>query len=436
MPLSCRPRAALVLVFATSQVSAQAPSDSLRARVSAAVDSIVGDSLFRNAQWGALIVDGARGDTLYAVNAERLFVPGSNQKIITAAVALAVLGPDFRFATRLSTRSDVKDGTLSGDLVVFGTGDPSFSDRMRDGDAMAPMRDLADSLRARGVLRIDGALRRGAPVFADAPIGFGWAWDDLGTTYGATVGDLMFNEAFATTTVTVDGVRDTMPPRRPPRLHFLDALYAALRERGITVRAGFDWSTTVPDSGLTTMVTFESPPLRAILPHFQKDSQNQIGEILLKTIGLRVTGAGRADSGAAVVTRHLLGLGADSSDFVVRDGSGLSRHNWASPRTLMRVLTTMQGDTVFRASLPIAGIDGTLERRMRDTPAAGNARAKTGSMDRVRAISGYVSAAGGRELVFSLMINGYTAPSRDIEGAFDSIIAYLASLPLARANER
>jgi D-alanyl-D-alanine carboxypeptidase/D-alanyl-D-alanine-endopeptidase (penicillin-binding protein 4) len=424
-----------VLFVATNQTAAQAPAlDSLRAQVRAKVDSIVGDSVLRNAQWGALVLDAARGDTLYAVNAGRLFVPGSNQKLVTAAVALAVLGPDFRFTTRLASSGEVNDGTLSGDLVVLGTGDPSFSDRMRDGDAMAPLRDLADSLRARGILRIDGALRRGTPVFTDAPIGFGWAWDDIGTGYGATVGDLMFNEAFAPASVIIDGVRDTMPPRRPRYENFLGALYAALRERGITVRAGFDWSTTVPDSGLGTLVTFSSPPLREILPHFQKESLNQIGEILLKTIGLRVTGAGRADSGATVVAKHLLAWGADSSDFVVRDGSGLSRHNWASPRTMARVLMVMQRDTtwsVFRSALPIAGIDGTLERRMRGTPAAGNARAKTGSMDRVRAISGYISS-GGRELVFSLMANGYTVQGRDVEALFDAIIEYLSSLPVPR----
>jgi D-alanyl-D-alanine carboxypeptidase/D-alanyl-D-alanine-endopeptidase (penicillin-binding protein 4) len=165
------------------------------------------------------------------------------------------------------------------------------------------------------------------------------------------------------------------------------------------------------------------------------NSQNQIGEILLKSMGRVVTGAGRADSGAAVVGRALLAWSADSAGFVVRDGSGLSRHNWLSPSTLVRVLEAVRQDSafhVFHGALPLAGVDGTLERRMRSTAAAGNVRAKSGSMDRVRALAGYVTTAGGRNLVFAVLINGYTAPARDVEAALDRVAAHLASLSLSR----
>jgi D-alanyl-D-alanine carboxypeptidase/D-alanyl-D-alanine-endopeptidase (penicillin-binding protein 4) len=409
--------------------------DAARASIRSTLDSLTSLPHVRNAQWGVLVIDAELGDTLYALNANRLLVPASNQKIVTAAAALAVLGPDFRFTTRLTSAAAIRDGTLEGDLVVFGTGDPSFCDQMRNGDAMAPLRELADSLYALGILRIDGALRRGTSPFTDSPIGFGWAWDDLGAAYAATVGDLMFNDSFTPVRVVIDGVPDSSAVRRPAHPHFLDAFYAALVERGITVRNGFDWTTTVADSGLTTLSTYVSPPLREILPHFQKDSQNQVGEILLKTMGRVAAGAGRADSGAAVVSRQLLTWGADSAGFVIRDGSGLSRHNWLSAATIVRVLTVARRDSsfaTFSGALPVAGVDGTLERRMRGTPAAGNVRAKTGSMERVRGLSGYVTTAGGRELVFSMLINGYTAPMREIDAAFDLVATQLAALPLAR----
>jgi D-alanyl-D-alanine carboxypeptidase/D-alanyl-D-alanine-endopeptidase (penicillin-binding protein 4) len=306
---------------------------------------------------------------------------------------------------------------------------------MRNGDAMAPLRELADSLYALGILRIDGALRRGTSPFTDSPIGFGWAWDDLGAAYAATVGDLMFNDSYTPVRVVIEGAPDSSAVRRPAHAHFLDAFYAALVERGITVRNGFDWNTTVADSGLSTLVTYASPTLREILPHFQKDSQNQVGEILLKTMGRVAAGAGRADSGAAVVSRQLLSWGVDSTGFVIRDGSGLSRHNWLSPATIVRILTVVRRDSAFATftgALPVAGVDGTLEHRMRGTPAAGNVRAKTGSMERIRGLSGYVTTAGGRELVFAILINGYTAPMREVDAAFDFVAAQLAALPLAR----
>ena len=315
----------------TASVPAMARRDTARARLYAGIDSIVRQPQYRNAQWGVLVVDPLSGDTLYSHNAEKLFVPASNVKLITAAVALASLGPDFRFTTRVAMSGTVRDSVLDGDLVVFGSGDPSFSDNVR-GKAMIPMRELADSIRARGITRINGQIRRGTPVFTDSPIGYGWAWNDLAASFGATVGDLMYNDAFARVNVSIDGVPDTMPHRAPAYRNFLEAFDAALRERGVYPFLSWDWDRTVRDSGLTTLVEFHSLPLREILPHFTKPSQNQIGEVLLKTLGLMRAGVGTADSGAKVIGRRLAEWGVDSTGFVVHDGSGLSRQDYLRPK--------------------------------------------------------------------------------------------------------
>ena len=127
---------------------AAAPVIDARAALRAFVDSSVGTPEFRNAHWGVLIVDPARGETLYTRNADKLFMPASNQKIITGAVALAQLGADYRWTTTLLARGPVRDGVLDGDLVMRGDGDPTISSHMR-GDALTPLRDHADSLRAR-----------------------------------------------------------------------------------------------------------------------------------------------------------------------------------------------------------------------------------------------------------------------------------------------
>ena len=408
--------------------------NAVRAAFRTAIDSMVGRSQYRSAMWGVLVVDPESGDTLYSRNAEKLFIPASNQKILTAAVALATLGPDFRFSTSIATSGVQHDSVLTGDLVVYGSGDPTFSDRIR-GDAMIPLREMADSIRARGITHVEGRLRRGTPVFTDAPIGFGWSWSDLLATYGASVGDLMFNDTYVAVRVNMDGTPDTSRGLPPRYRNFLDAFYGALSERGVQVRMMYDWTTPAGDSAFTPMFTYQSPPLRDILPHFAKPSQNQIGEVLLKTLGLWRTGAGRADSGSSVVARQLLAWGIDSGGFVVHDGSGLSRHDLLSPETLVRVLDAARRDSnfaVFYDALPIAGIDGTLDRRMRGTAAEGNARAKTGSMDRVRSLSGYVTTADGRMLVFSLLANGWTVPGAVVDSTMDSIVVRLAALRLDR----
>src|SRR5437016_4451065 len=160
------------------------------------IDSMIADAKFRTARWGILVVDPERGDTLYSHDAAKLFVPASNEKILTGSVALAQLGPDYRFATTFVASGAIADGALNGDLIVNGTGDPSVSDRMAH-DAMAPLRDIADSLAARGVRRITGALRTGVDAFPGATLGFGWEWDDLDFAYSAGVDELYFNEGFS-----------------------------------------------------------------------------------------------------------------------------------------------------------------------------------------------------------------------------------------------
>jgi len=483
------PRAAASPVTRTP-VAAAAPADP-RAALAAFVDSMANTPEFRSGHWGILIVDPARGDTLYSRNADKLFMPASNMKLVTGAVALAQLGPDFRWSTSLLARGPVRRGVLEGDLVVRGDGDPSISSHMR-GDAMLPLRDLADSLRAHGVTRIRGRVVAAASPFTDAPLGYGWAWDDLDEPYGAGVDALYFNEGFTEVLVRA-GARagdpaqvTTRPAAGYPRvigqvttvarpatsadsvtnrtrltigydsshtgigvrgtivagdttvlqLAFRDhpaAFVAALREalvaRGIAVDDRIGDSTAHLDS----LVSLRSPTLREIFPFFEKPSQNQIGELLFKSIARHATGIGRADSAQQVVSRQLLTWGAEADGFAVRDGSGLSRHDYVSPRTLVRVLDTMRQRPDFRVfydALPVAGVDGTLENRMRGTPAQGNVHAKTGYIDKARSLSGYVTTADGRLLLFSALCNNYSVPTKAVERVQDALAVRLASLQL------
>jgi serine-type D-Ala-D-Ala carboxypeptidase/endopeptidase (penicillin-binding protein 4) len=404
-----------------------APARSPLGALRFSIDSLVNDPMFANAQIGLLIVNPRTGDTLYSRNAGKLFMPASNQKILTGAVALHQLGPNYRFRTVIGKRGELRDGVLNGDLIVVGRGDPTISDRMK-GNAYTAMQAIADSIAARGIRRISGKLRPGGNVFPDSIYGYGWEYDDL-TSSGTPIDELLFNEGQVRhIRRTARGDTIEYIGTRNPTLAYLAALDTAFRARGV-VAGGITDSIASVTEPLDTVYVFDSPPLREILPPFLKPSQNQIGEILLKTLGLERTGVGIADSGAAVVTRQLREWGVDSSGVYVYDGSGLSRHNLVSPETIMKILLAMQRDTAFQVfydALPIAGVDGTIRTRMVGTPAANNLRAKTGTIEFVRSLSGYVTNADNDRLAFSFLSNHFIVPVSQISRVQDAVGVLLA----------
>lgn len=458
-----------------------------------AIDSMLAAPEVRHARWGVLIVDPERGDTLYARDAGKLLVPASNQKIVTSAIALDALGPEFRFRTPVLAGGELRDGTLFGDLLIVGRGDPSVSDRVA-GDAMLPLLAMADSLRARGIRHVRGRVLPHGNAFPDANVGHAWEYDDLNTSSGAAFDELLFNEGVAT--IHVRGserageapLTRTAPARTIPRLRIealtvargtggsrdsvallsavkdtargetvlsgtvpvgdsavmtvtyrdpSEAYSAALREalqtRGITVGD----SAMPPPSRLDTLFVMQSPPLAEILPSFMKPSQNQIGEMLFKAVALQ-----RTDTGAGRVSRRLIGerlrsWGAASDGFLVWDGSGLSRQDLLSPETLVRVLDAMRRSPhflVYYDAFPVAGVDGTLRTRMRSTTAEANVRGKTGTLSNVRSLSGYVTTADGRQLLFSILCNHYLVPTDYISRVQDAIAVRLSRLRVDGGN--
>ena len=403
---------------------ARSPLESLRH----SIDSLVNDRMFANAQLGLLVVNPRTGDTLYSRNAGKLFMPASNQKVLTSTVALAQLGPEYRFRTVMGKRGILQNGVLNGDLIVIGRGDPTLSDRMR-GSAATAMLAIADSLAARGVRSITGSLRPGGDVFPDNIYAYGWEWDDL-TGSGTPTDELLYNEGIVHVvrhTARGDTVVETGTDN--PTRSYLAALDTALRARGIVAALGVSDSIASVTGPLDTLYAFDSPPLRDIMKHFLKPSQNQIGEILIKTLGLERTGVGIPDSGAAVITRQLKAWGVDSTGVVVYDGSGLSRHDLVSPETMVKVLSAIQRDTAFQVfydALPIAGVDGTISNRMRGTAAQNNIHAKTGTIEFVRSLSGYVSTADNERLIFSFLSNHFTTPVSEITRVQDAVGALLA----------
>lgn len=481
----------LPLLFAAACMpGATGPSPRVdeRAELRHVIDSMLAAPEVRQARWGVLIVDPDRSDTLYSRDAGKLFVPASNQKILTSAVALDALGPDHRYRTLL-LGGPVRNGVLESDLHVIGRGDPSVSDHMA-GDAMLPLRAIADGLARRGITRIRGTVTAArGNAFPDQNAGFGWQLEDFESAYGAVVDELLFNEGFsrvhvfagaapgepvrvrtapattyprvrvlATTVVRGTGrdslarldaskdsatwevsVTGTIPAgdsatldvtHRDPGTAYVAALREALLERGIQVGDSLSpaGDSTAP---LDTLYVLESPPLSRILPFFMKPSQNQIGEMLFKSVALAST-----DTGTARIARRLFGerlraWGAEADGFLVYDGSGLSRRDMVSPETIVHVLDAMRRGPHFQTyydAFPVAGVDGTLRTRMRGTVGEANVRGKTGTLGSVRSLSGYVTTAGGQLLLYSILCNNYLVGTDYISRVQDSIAVRVARL--------
>ncbi len=447
-----------------------------------------------HAQFGVEVRSLARGDVLYSHNPARLLVPASNQKILTTAAAVERLGWDYRYTTRvLATGTLSPDGRLDGDLIVVGSGDPTINPRHPD--RWAALDRWAAQIAARGVSIISGNLIGDDDAFAEPGWGSGWSWEDLAVGYGAPVGALQYHEnqvelmigpglepgarAIISTSPlgsgvlidhdvvtaaageptrisieripgwTIVAVRGQIAVGASPRVvyaavenptqFFVNAFREALARHGIFVSGNaldIDMVRPRPDlSSAETWVTDQSAPLSEIVDVLLKWSRNGYGETLLWSLSPVGAPASEA-AGLAVLHEALADLGIAPGQYGAYDGSGLSRYDTVSARMLTTLLTRIWTDAHYReryrSALPVAGVSGSLEDRMNDTPAAGRVWAKTGSMFNIRALSGYVLTADDEPLVFSFLANNYRVPSADIDALMDKALVELAGFTRGR----
>jgi D-alanyl-D-alanine carboxypeptidase/D-alanyl-D-alanine-endopeptidase (penicillin-binding protein 4) len=478
---------------------ATSPAPSAEAAFAAAVDSIFSDTAFAGANWGVEIESLESGRILYQRNAGKMFVPASNMKLVTSTAALETLGPGWRFRTHVLFGGPVANGVLRGDLFVVGSGDPTIAADFQNGDPLAVFRAWADSLRAHGVTRIAGRIVGDDDVFDDLPYGRGWAWDDMDAYYSAEIGGLEYNLGVVGITVapgaapgsegrvtlspatryapvlnrtrTVAGApvvevegtrqeqgtgivvagdvpRDTGVVRtdvavRNNTAYFVTVLRETLLAEGIRVDGAAVDQDDLPaaehaehaDTMFAGGFVHSSASLSEILPGFLKPSQNQVGELLLKTMGRALRGQGTAAAGIAVVDSLHRSWGLPRGKLAQADGSGLSRYNLVAPELLIALLEHMRGSPnypLFYAALPVAGVDGTLAGRMKGTPLQGNVHAKTGTVSNVRSLSGYMTTAAGEPMVFSMIVNHHTVTSRDADRLAEAALLRLYSLPRTR----
>lgn len=436
------------------------------------------------AAWSVLAVSLDRGDTLFAYASEQPRGPASNMKLFTSAAALYYLGPEFHYTTYLLTDGVMDNGVLRGDLFLYGTGDPTLSDRFH-GSKTEVFERFADELARLGVRRIEGAVVGDASHFTGPEVSPAWGDHYLEHFYAAPASALSFNENVTllrirpgasvgappqVTVIPEDAVvalvnnaRTVASPRgarlsvdRPhaaspilisgrisrehggvwrtvtvpdPALFAASTLRAVLLQRGMEVTGpprairdpvespvsgqGFSAPGLVDAGALRVLAVHHSPPLSAILEVVNKRSHNLYAELLLKTLGRVVAGQGSFEAGARVVRDFLTGVvGVPPTEIEIHDGSGLSPRNRATAGALVTALRFLADSPTlwepFWNSLPEAGSANGL-RRMFRTAAAGNLRAKTGTLERVSALSGYVRTGDGERVAFSILVN--EAPS-------------------------
>jgi len=464
---------ALVFAAAPAPLAAQARPTGILARRLA---PLFRGRAWRYADWGALVVSLTRGDTLFSYHADRRFLPASNAKLFTTAAALHYLGTGFRFFTILYGDGTVVRDTLDGDLVLYGTGDPTFG---RDTASLAP---FADSVVRTGIRAVRGDIVGDASFLGAELTGPGWAPDNLDYAFaappsalGAAANQVRVtvapgSRAGAPAQVTVDPptdyysvtsevvtghrwnrtrisvvrgpgsavtLRGRISPRRrhwttsivvkEPAAFAASLLRQLLTARGVAV-AGSTRAVTDDPSGRASQLLARaeggsapfsgaiavraSPPLGALVTEINRRSDNLSAELVFRSVGRAVGGAGTFASGAEAVQRFLAGeVGVAPASVRITDGSGLSVENEATPRALVQLLayerrTPADDRDAFWQSLPAPGAG--LGHRMEGTAADGRLRAKTGTMRDVSALTGYVSAEGGEELAFSLVINHMT----------------------------
>jgi D-alanyl-D-alanine carboxypeptidase/D-alanyl-D-alanine-endopeptidase (penicillin-binding protein 4) len=318
-------------------------------------------------------------------NGARKLTPASVEKLFTASTALNGYGPDARLETTVLATGVVTDGVLDGSLYVKGAGDPSF-----DTGSLA---QLADLVAGAGIDHVTGRVygdesyfdsRRGGPSTGFAT-----------SSYVGPLSALAFNHG---TIAPVGHGFQTDPPR-----FVAERLEAGLRRRDVTVDRAARTARAPADARIVASVA--SPTLAALVRHMNVFSDNYYAETLVKGLGARFGSAGSTTAGAAVVLKFAESRGISSR---VVDGSGLSRANSVSPRAVGRLLLSVEDEPWFDAlyrSLPLAGVSGTLHKRMRGTSAAGRCRAKTGTLISVSALAGYCRSSSDHRIAFALLMN-------------------------------
>lgn len=432
------------------------------------VQKFLSQDEYKNASVGIQISETTTGKTVFNFNAENLFIPASALKIVTSAAALEILGADYRFQTRLGYSGKIEKGTLKGDLIIIGGGDPTLGSEYFKDHYFAPhfLETWARQTKAAGIKRIEGNLVLDCSLYGFEKIPPTWIWEDIGNYYGAgtsalTVFDNQFRISFRSPAMAglpaeiisiypeIEGlefknevlssnenrdlayvfgspddgsrlIRGTIPKNRRaftikasnpfPEKLLADDFMQHLARNGVFL-SGKIVTEINPVSQFNEIFVSKSPDLSEIIKVLNYESVNLFAEHLIKQISAEKTGIGSRETGLKLVSEFWEKKGFNTNQLIMEDGSGLSHFNAVTPEFLTFVLIFMAENSLnsnaFIESLPGAG-KGTLQHfAMQNFP--GNIlRSKSGSMTRVRCYAGFLQTASGKNLTFSIMVNQFS----------------------------
>lgn len=342
--------------------------------VAGRIDRLLGNELFNRSQVGLMVYDLTADSAIYCHNECQLLRPASTMKVVTAIAAIDRLGGSFQFKTTLSYTGAIEDGVLNGDVYLVGGFDPRFNSD--------DMGSFVDGIRRMGIDTIRGRIVADKSMKDADMLGEGWCWDDD----NPVLSPLLISR------------RDVFVKR------FVDRL----RDEGVVVEAD---TVAGRQPGGAYEVGTRTHTIDQVLMPMMKESDNLCAEALFYQLGAS-TGAHPATARDArtVVRRLVEKVGLRPSDYRIADGSGLSLYNYVTAELEVMLLRyAYQNTNIYMhllPSLPVAGEDGTLRRRMRGAFTSGNVKAKTGSVTAISSLAGYCTAANGHVLCFAIINQG------------------------------
>lgn len=358
----------LLILWVSVSMAAQ---DSLRIRL----DSLLRDPMFETSQVGLMVYDLTGDSALYTYNHRQLMRPASCMKLVTAITALDQLGSDYEYQTRIYYTGDIVGTTLVGNVYCVGGFDPMLT--------VEDVAVLASCVRRIGIDSIHGMLVADRSMKEMQDYGEGWCWDDDNPML---------------TPLSI-GRKD----------NFLQVFAEEVARSGINLERARLTSSAMPANA--RLVGTLRRPIAEVLERMMKVSDNFYAESMLyQTAASAKKGLARASDARNISKQLFARLGLGHYPYKVADGSGLSLYNYVSAELLCALLRYAWRTPSIRQpllqSLPIAGVDGTLEKRMRGTAAQGNVRAKTGTLTGISSLAGYCTMKDGRQLCFAIINQG------------------------------
>lgn len=436
----------LLLILLINTLKAQPLSQRL--------DALLHEEVLKTSEVGITVFDLTTGESVYRYQDEKLYRPASVEKVITSVTALAKLGTDYTMDTRLCYKGKIENDTLKGNLYLVGGFDPEFMDE--------DLNRLADALESCGIRYVTDTIAADVSMTDSVYWGAGWSWDDTPYSFQPYLSPLMLNrgcvdvsvfptrkdslpEVVCTPASDYYSVRNQGVSRNPQagklkitrnwlsngniitisgnvasshtetlnvymsKDFFFRTFIGRLRNRGICAQT-YTYADCPVTGDSITMLYMTQRPIKEVLERALKKSDNLCAESMFYHLAARhalhkrVTGEDGAD---AINAFMKTALGFNPDNYKIVDGSGVSLYNYISPRLLLEYLkyAYYHRDLFlpFYESLPIAGVDGTLQNRMKQTKARGNVHAKTGSVTGVSSLAGYVKASNGHQLAFVII---------------------------------